>query len=92
MHRELDQHADSLHQVNSTLALGARGSDLYIKTVDRISSYIGYESDDEEDEVVQIVKTTEADDKGLLDEIQDDGEPWRDSMFEQREKYRVKVQ
>ena len=42
MHRELDQHADSLHQVNSTLALGARGSDLYIKTVDRISSYIGY--------------------------------------------------
>ena len=41
MRKDIVKHSDDLHLVNSSLAMGTKGSDLYIKTVDRISSYVG---------------------------------------------------
>lgn len=53
--KQLVKHQNSLQQVNSTLALGTYGSDLYIKTVDEISSYIGVlTSNDQGDEKSDI--------------------------------------
>ena len=52
MRKDIVMHSDDIQLVNSSLAMGTRGSDLYIKTVDRISSYIGeiVNTEDEADE------------------------------------------
>ena len=41
MRKDIVKHSDDIHLVNSSLAMGTKGSELYIKTVDRISSYLG---------------------------------------------------